>query len=129
MNDTPRAKYSPGQVWGYSTRDQEPLSTLTILKVWTTPAGLEAVHVAIDGVHVTDLIGQPLGDRISHAPFTAEALDRSVTELLRESGSVPDFAEEYAIWEKEEGGIFTLTVAEAITAMENAFRYGQSPPQ
>lgn len=128
MMNTPRAKYIPGQVWNYKTRDHEPLSTLTILKVGTAPAGFDVVHIAIDGVHVTDLIGRPIGESITHAPFTVEALDRSVTELLRDQGPVPDFTEGYADWEKDKGGYFTLTVAEAISAMESAVRYGQSPP-
>ena len=105
MTDTLNSKYRPGQVWEYKTRDNEPFSTLTILKVWTTPEGLDVVNIAIEDVHVTGLIGRLRGEVISHAPFTAEALDRSVTKLVSESGPVPDFAEEYAVWQKE-GGLF-----------------------
>ena len=115
----------PGQVWEYKTRLHEEESTLTILKVWTTPDGLDAIHVAVNDLHITDLTGRTRGQEITHAPFTVEALDRSVRELLHESGPVPDFSEEYATWEAEEGGFFTGTVAQAITELENAIRYAR----
>ena len=129
MTDTPNSKYCPGQVWDYKARDNEPFSTLTILKVWTTPDPCDVVSIAIYGVDVTDLLGRLRGEFISHAPFTAEALDRSVTNLVRESGPVPEFEEEYAVWQKEGGLFWTETVAKAITDMEEAIRYGQPPPQ
>jgi hypothetical protein len=89
-------------------------------EIWTTPDGLDVVHVAIDEVHITGLTGRVRGNVITHAPFTVE-----VTELLHESGPVPDFSKEYAIWEAEEGGFFTETVAQAITALEDAIRYAR----
>jgi hypothetical protein len=127
MSTTGECKYHPGQVWDYKTRPSEPLSTLTILKV-STPLGETIVHIAIDDVHITDLSGEEIAHSITHAPITPEALDRSVTELVRESGPIPDFAEGYADWkadwDKEEGGVFIATVAEVVTLMENSCRYG-----
>ena len=124
MNARDECKYRPGQVWDYKTRPSEPLSTLTILKVWTTPLDKTVVHIAIDDVHITDAIGEEIAHCISHAPIFQEALDRSVTELVRESGPIPDFSEQYADWENDEGGIYIKTVAEVVTLMEDACRYG-----
>lgn len=124
MSAPGECKYRPGQVWEYKTRPSEPLSTLTILKVWVIPLGKIAVHIAIDDVHLTDLRGEEIAHTITHAPLFAEFLDQSVTELVKESGPIPDFAAEYADWEKDEGGIFIHTVAKIVTLIENAWPYG-----
>lgn len=118
--------YRPGQVWAYETRQSESLSTFTVLKVWTMESGATVVHIAINDVLVTDWDGVELGTGISHAPFRCDALDRSVTELLQEGQTLPDFTEEYTDWQRERGGIFACTVAEALDVMEEALRHGSA---
>jgi hypothetical protein len=127
MNPTNECKYCAGQVWDYKTRPSEPLSTLTILKISTMPSGETIVHIAIDDLHLTELNGEEIGHTITHTPVSPEVLDRSIKELLNESGPIPDFAEGYADWETESGGAFNTvdqTVAEVVTLLENAFRHG-----
>lgn len=116
--------YRPGQVWAYENRESEPLSTFTVLKVSTTEAGATIVHVTIDDIFMTDLNGKELATGISHAPFRCDALDRSVTELIRESDWIPEYKNDYAAWRRERGGIFACTVAEAIGVTEVALRHG-----
>ena len=122
-------KYRPGQVWDYKHRDSEPLSTLTILKLTTQPSGVTVIHIAIHDVHLTDVSGEELSHAISHTVIHPDGLDRSVTELVRESSTVPDFAEGYAAWVKESGGSFIGTVAEVVAIMEDTMRYGKAPTQ
>jgi hypothetical protein len=127
MNPTNECKYRPGQVWDYKTRPSEPLSTLTILKISTMPSGETIVHIVIDDLYLTELNGEEIGHTITHTPVSPEVLDRSVTELVNESGPIPDFAEGYADWERESGGAFNTddqTVAEVVTLLESAFRHG-----
>lgn len=127
MNATNECKYRPGQIWDYKTRPSEPLSTLTILKISTMPDET-IVHIAIDDVHLTDLSGEEIGNRISHAPISPEALDRSVTALVKESAPIPDFAEEYAEWKAswDDGttGAFDVTAAKVVSLIEGASRHG-----
>jgi len=95
------------------------------------PWGETIVHIAIDDVHLTDCNGEEISSSISHAPISPEALDRSVTELVRESGPIPDFAEGYADWEMEGGTSFntsSTTVEKVVTLLENAWRYGTERP-
>lgn len=122
-------KYRPGQVWDYKHRDFEPLSTLTILKLTTQPSGVTVIHIAVDNVHITDVSGKELSHTISHTVINSDSLDRSVTQLVRESSTVPDFAEGYAAWVKGKGGSFTGTVAEVVAIMEDTMRYGEAPTQ
>jgi len=136
MNNANECKYRPGQVWDYMTRPSEPLSTLTILKISTTPDGETIVHIAIEDLHLTDLSGEEItlgnaddemSNRISHTPVSPGVLDRSVTELVKESGPIPDFAEGYADWERESGVAFNTvdqTVAKVVTLIESAWRHG-----
>jgi hypothetical protein len=89
-------------------------------------SGTTVVHIAVDNVCVTDANGTELGTAIAHLPITPGALDQSVTELVHDSGEVPDFVDEYVAWYRERGGIFICTVAEAIGVIEVALRHGKT---
>jgi hypothetical protein len=51
-------------------------------------------------------------------PFSEEALDASITELVGPTSELPDFEDGYLIWRQDQGGVFTITVAEAIDFVE-----------
>ena len=122
-------EYRPGQTWDYKHRECEPLSTLTVLKLTTRPLGNTAVHIRIDDVHMTDLPGEEISHTISYTVISPDGLDRSVTGLVRESSTIPDFAEEYADWVNDKGGTFMGTVAEVVAIMEDTMRHGQAPTE
>jgi hypothetical protein len=82
--------YSPGQVWSYKTRPSEGLSTVTILRVETSPKVGVIVHVGIDGVQLKNCKGGPAPTTIDHAPFTKIAMDKSVSRQLAPSCSCSD---------------------------------------
>lgn len=116
-------KYSPGQVWAYRTRPGEERSTLTVLRVEPAKRFGTIVHVAVDGLAIRNP-NAPGGviERAAHLPFAKEALDRSVVRPLRESGPLPEYEEGYQQWRRAfdagEGGIFTITVREAVALFE-----------
>ena len=87
------------------------------------------IHIAVDGVHITDVLGKEISHAISHTVINPDGLDRSVTGLVRESSTIPDFSEGYADWVKDSGGSFTGTVAEVVAIMEDTMRYGHEPTQ
>lgn len=115
------SKFHPGQVWQYSTRPDEKGSTLTILKVESLPKVGLIVHVRVDKVRLRNCTGGPEPDNFAHMPFTREAIDHSVTKLVKE-GEVPAFQNGYDEWRNACGGVYTISVAEAIAAGEETFR-------
>ncbi len=117
MNLPPASRFRPGQVWAFKTPADQPDAQLTILLVESrVPIGT-IVHVGISGLTLPNG-----GSTIQHMPFTELAVDQSVTTLLEPSGPVPDFAEGYAEWKQANGGVFTVTVAEGLTAILSALK-------
>ena len=55
---------------------------------------------------------------IAHMPFSEGAISKSVLKLAKDNAALPNFEEGYKEWRQAKGGIFTITVAEAIDAME-----------
>lgn len=117
----PVSKFHAGQVWAFTPPTNQPNARLTVLRVESGGKLGTIVHVAISGVTYGD--GQT---RIQHMPFAESAVERSVTTLERESGSVPDFGEGYQQWRQAfdagKAGIFTITVAEAFDAVTSIAR-------
>ncbi len=121
-----RAKdpYRPGDVWHYHTRPNEPESTLTILKIENLDQIGPVVHIRVDKVRLKNCSGGPEPDNFQHMPFTREAFERSITDRIKEDGPVPTM-EGYEIWKRDKGGVYTITVAEAIEVAEYTFNQGK----
>jgi hypothetical protein len=115
------SKFVPGQIWAYKTRKKEESSTLTILKVEEIPKLGTIIHIRVDKIRLRNCTGGPEPDKFEHMPFTRDAVERSVTKMIRE-GDIPDFREGYDEWRKACGGIYTITVAEAVRASEEILR-------
>lgn len=115
------SKFHPGQVWRYKTRPHGKGSTLTILKVESLPKVGVIIHIRVDKVRLRNCTGGPEPDNFEHMPFTRESIDKSVTKLVEER-EVPEFREGYDEWRKACGGVYTITVAEAIAVAEETFR-------
>jgi hypothetical protein len=56
-------------------------------------------------------------------PFTREALDRSVTTLVKDDAGVPGLSG-YRQWLADCGGVYTITVAEAVNVAQSTFSKG-----
>ena len=122
--DVTTSKYKIGQVWAYKTRPNEPHSRLTVVKVELQHGTEVAVHIHVDGLNLkpSESGGVP-GTTASHLPFSEEALDASVTDMVDHVVVLPDFEEGYMMWREAflEGnaGIFNLTVAEVMDFIES----------
>jgi len=119
--DTKDSKFRPGQVWQYRTRSHEEDSTLTILKVESVPKLGTIIHVRVEKIRLRNCTGGPEPDKFEHMPYTRDAIERNVTKLVRER-TVPAFQTGYEEWRKACGGVYTITVAEAINVAEDGFR-------
>ncbi|MGA8938961.1 MAG: hypothetical protein WB439_07340 [Acidobacteriaceae bacterium] len=113
-------KFTVGQVWSFKSRDFEPDATLTILKIESLPKVGEIVHVRIDGIRLRNCSGRQEPTSIEHAPFTRDAIDRSVAKLLR-TGTVPAFEDGYDNWKARCGGVYTIPVSEMVIVDEKTF--------
>ncbi len=114
--------FKPGQRWHYKTRPGEDSSTLIILKTgYYNHVGL--VHVCVEGVDVKNPY-KPGLDTLFHMPFSKEAMQKSVTQLISENNPLPDYIEGYNNWKKEfdagTGGFFSTQVSEALDASQQA---------
>jgi len=114
--------FSEGQVWEYQTRPGDEGSLLKIQKIEPLPGRAQpnrVFHITIIGVHFRT------GDErqaLEHAPFSQAALDGSVTRLSRSEALFPDAAEGIAEWRKANGGVFTISVAEAIETVARSLQ-------
>jgi hypothetical protein len=116
------AKYKPGQVWSYKNRPGEDKSTITILRVESTPKMGVIVHVRIDDFKLENCSGNKGDSAMDHAPFTKAAIDKSVVKLLRTEKDVPDFQQDYADWLSHCGGLYQTSVAYALTATNKTMK-------
>jgi hypothetical protein len=117
--------FQPGQVWRYNNRAHEPGSTLTIVQIDPHAVLGDIIHVSVQGLQMKNPYSRSgFSETIAHMPFAEAALRGSVTELTEENVALLCFQDGYRMWktafDSDEGGIFTLSVAEAIDVMEQA---------
>ena len=118
------AKFKVGQKWSYHTRAGEEQSYFIIVKIDNDPKLGRIIHIAMRGLKMKNPRSPDgFSNEVNHMPFAEEAIEKSAVKLLKEKVELPDFEEGYRIWrEASEGGragIYTLTVAEAVTVMES----------
>ncbi len=118
-------KYRVGQIWKFRPRPGEEGATLTVVRVESSPDAGVIVHVSVNGVHIRSPRA-PGGfiDKLQHAPFSEAAIAKSVTELMGETKTLPAFEEGYREWRRAfdagKGGVFAITVAEAVAVLDEA---------
>ena len=122
--DTQDSEFKVGQVWNYKTRAAETNSTLTICKVEVVGKLGKVIHVSIADVKVKSPQNKDgFATKIAHLPFAESAIKQSVSNLVKEGVALPDYREGYDSWRNAvEGGkgcIWTISVAEAVAAMES----------
>jgi hypothetical protein len=122
--------FKAGQAWHYHTRPGEEHSVVTVLKVEKYESEGIVVHVQVKGLKVKNPMN-PAGfsDEIGHLPFAKEAVGKSVTTLISEGNTLPDFMGGYSSWKEafdaKKGGIFTISVGEAVKYLEEAMSNAQ----
>ena len=123
--DTDESKFHVGEKWSYHARPGEERSSLTIVKVESSPKLGVIVHVSLDGLRIKSAHGSSgFSETISHMPFAEAAMENSVTTLAVAKAPLPPFEEGYREWRRAfdagKGGIFTITVAEGVDFIETA---------
>jgi len=119
MKETTDSVYKVGQVWNYNSRPREEKSTLTIVKVESHEKLGVIVHVCLQGLKIKNpQTPSGISNTIPHAPFSEKAIQESVTKLNRITQDLPDFKEGYNSWRDAQGGIWTISVSDAIATVE-----------
>ena len=111
-------RYAAGQIWTYHTRPQDAGSLLKIQRI--EPYGSTQVyHISVVGVHFAN---QQLSGELPHLPVSEATLDNSVIALAPAAKQFPDLDVDAGIaqWRAAKGGIFTITIAEAVSLVEQA---------
>ena len=116
--------YVAGQLWSYKTRPGDESSTLLIDLVESVPKLGTIYHISVLRVQMPSLKDNSRGIMdLPHFPVSRETLDKSALELVGTREPFEPYRNGYAEWRKafDEGhaGIFTLTVADIVGAVES----------
>ena len=106
--------FAPGQLW--SLKSTPPTTAKIVVGRIEDRNGRIVVHVSIVDVPVPKTIPAPNGTMIiAHLPFDRSALAGSVDRLLATKAKpAPDFESGYGNWKNAQGGVFTISVPQAI---------------
>ena len=124
QKETNDSKFKVGQKWSYRARPGEESSYFIIVKIDNDPKLGRIIHISMRGLKIKNPRSPDgLSEVVSHMPFAEEAIEKSEVKLLQEKVDLPDFEEGYRMWREAfdagRGGIYTITVAEAVTVMES----------
>jgi hypothetical protein len=102
-----------GQVWTFKNA---PAETARVVIMRIEPYGDgEAVHVSIYGLPTHPA---PFDGTIAHMPFERSALEASLSTLMDETPRVDlPFSGGYRMWRDDHGGVWTLSIREAIATV------------
>ncbi|MEM1321103.1 MAG: hypothetical protein AAGG75_12690 [Bacteroidota bacterium] len=117
-------KFEVGQVWNYEARLGEEGSTVQIVKIDKYEGQEAFIHVAVSGLEVKNpAVESGISETISHLPFSRTSFAESITELVDAKAALSDYEEGYNEWraafEAEEGGVFAISIAEAVNYIES----------
>lgn len=118
--------FTPGQVWRYRTRPAEDASRVMIGKIEERAGAGAIVHVKLVGLAIKNTSAPGgVSSVMTHAPISEAAFAASITELTGDAADLDGFEDGYGTWlsafEAGDAGIFTITLAEIVDVMEQAF--------
>lgn len=116
--------FKAGQIWEYKTRAGEEASRMIILKTEKTDRDT-IIHISVFNAQIKNPhIEGGIAREIGHLPFARAAIEKSVTKLNSSNNPLPKFLDGYLEWKASfnagEGGIFTISVKEAVAYVEEA---------
>lgn len=125
FSGTKARDFGEGQVWSYKNRAGEGGSTVLIDKVETGPEGVKIFHISVSGVKLKNpRIAGGISSELPHFPVSEKTLNNSLVKVLGQSPPNPDYLDGYNTWkaafDKGEAGVFTITIADIISFVEQA---------
>jgi hypothetical protein len=117
-----QSDFAPGQMW--SVKGSSAKVIVVRVEQWHDRI---AVHISIIDIPAPPDL--PWLTKIGHMPFDKDALAASVDQLVaNDVKPVDTFDGGYENWKDAKGGIFTISVAEAIETMFTTVRKGTRQP-
>lgn len=113
-------RYAVGQVWEYTNRPQDIGSLIKIQQIESSSNG-PIYHISMIGVRLKS--GGP-ASVLGHLPVSRQTLDASVTRQSKSSAMFPDAQEGIDTWRRANGGVFTVTLAQAAEFVEQTLSQG-----
>lgn len=115
--------FAEGQLWSYKNRPGEDGSRVLINKVETDPQLGRVFHISVSKVRVKNpRAAGGVTSELPHFPVSKSTLEQSVVKLMGTSKPNPAYLEGYTEWKRAvdsgTGGVFTIPVAEIISAVE-----------
>ena len=119
-------KFSVGQIWKYRTRPTEEESRITIVRVDADdPEFGNIIHIYISDLNIPNREA-PEGKTVyvGHMPYDEDALENSVTEMVSETKTLPDYQDGYRLWkeafDESQAGVFEIPVSQAIDFVQES---------
>ena len=118
--------FQVGQEWSYEARAQDVNSTVLVGALEDHPKLGRIVHIAVTNVRVRNPNAEGgYSTVIGHIPMSQSALRDSVTELLASGQQADQVAEGLETWREAQGGVFTVSVSEAVQYIEDTLVGGE----
>ena len=115
-NKSPAIDYRSGQIWNYENRAEDDGSRLIILKVEQDEQFTQIVHVRLEGLRIKRMDGRTV-EYIGHMPFSKQALDSSVTQLIGTESPIEEFSRAYSSWKEAKAPPMTTPVHEVVSGL------------
>ena len=117
-------RYAAGQIWEYRHRPQDVASLLKIRRVEDGGKLGVIYHITIVGLVLRN---PAAGSALHHAPVSQQTLDASVTRLGQSAIAWPDVEPGIAQWRQDNGGVFTIPVAQIVQIIDDQTAAPPSP--
>src|SRR5262245_54134740 len=106
--------FAPNQEWAYRSRPQDAGPTLVIGLIEDHPKMGRVIHITVRNVNIkSSRAPEFVTHGIGHFPMSEAALTASVTRLIGVVDPPPSVLVGVKSWQAAQGGVFTITVAEA----------------
>lgn len=119
------AEIKSGQEWEYKTRPNETDSTLVIGQLEIHKEMGEIVHITVKNVKVRNpSANDGVGKHIQHIPISKASLENCLTKIKNENEVAEGIEQGIQEWRNAEGGVFDLSVSEAVQCIEDVLISG-----
>jgi hypothetical protein len=122
----PQRAFAPGQVW--SVKSAQPTSVKAVIgRVEPFNGGGMVIHVSLIDVPIPAGLPNAGGTTaIGHMPFDQAAFSASVGRLVGANAATdPAFESGYAQWRAAQGGVFTISIPQALEFAFQAIKRGR----
>lgn len=121
LNTFGASELKPGQIWEYKTRKGEESSRITILKIEPDDKNNDRIiHLSISGLKMKSTLDglTRIVDTLGHIPTSEKVIKPGLVKLIGNTRISEDMLEGIKQWKSAKGGIWTLSLAQTISTIE-----------